>query len=66
MKRGTIFEHKYWFDTKRMPQLCVVTETRRQHIYFKALDAGNPIGSLHDFHIGYQSRNVGQILEEPK
>jgi hypothetical protein len=66
MKPGTIFEHKYWSDIKRMPQLCVVTAMRNQHIYFKALDSGKPIGSLHDFHIGYQNRNVGQILEEPK
>ena len=66
MKPGTVFEHLYWLDIKRMPQLCIVTATRRQHIYFRALQSSEPTGSLHDFHIGYLNRNVKQILEEPK
>lgn len=66
MKPGTIFEHKYWMDKKHMPLLCVVTAIRQRDVYWKAWEAGEPVGNSYCFPVGYVNRYVGQVLEEPK
>jgi hypothetical protein len=66
MKPGTIFEHKYWMDLKNMPLLCVVTATRNRDVYWKAWEAGEPVGHSYCFPMGYANRYVKQVLEEPK
>jgi hypothetical protein len=67
MKRGTIFEHKHWLDTKNMPLLCQVTATGRDVVYWAAYDPNNPHPKGKSFfHTQEIPKYVGQILEEPK
>jgi len=67
MKPGTIFEHKYWLDTKMMPLLCQVTATGRDVVYWAAYDPNNPHprGKSY-FYTQEIPKYVGQIVEEPK
>lgn len=42
MNRGTIFEHRYWMDTKNMPLLCIVTAIRAGGVCWAIWQAGEP------------------------
>jgi len=67
MKRGTIFEHKNWLDTKHMPLLCQVTATVRNTVYCAtySTEDTNPKPQWR-FYTQEIPKYVGQILEEPK
>ncbi len=66
MKRGTVFEHKYWLDSKNMPLLCAVTAVRDGVVYYTHWEPGKckPKGKWY-FGLNEVSKHVGQIINEP-
>ena len=64
MKRGTIFEHRYWLDSKNMPLLCYVTCARDGLVYYTQW---NPEGEQSKgkwwFDEKHLNKYVGKVLE---
>ena len=66
MKRGTVFEHRHWLDTKNMPLLCRVTAVRSGVVYYDLWDRDKPAGRWRWYFDECDiPRYVGQVLEEP-
>ena len=66
MKRGTVFEHKYWLDAKNIPLLCAVTAVRDGVVYWTHWEPGEfkKHGKWY-FDIDDMHKHVGQIINEP-
>ena len=64
LKRGTVFEHRLWLDTKRMPLLCCVTSVRDGTVYWAEWEmTGIPEKGRHWFDLADADRYVGNVLQ---
>ena len=63
MKPGTVFEHRYWLDTKHMPLLCRVTSVRDGTVHWTYWEDGALGRARYWFDLAEADKHVGRVIE---
>lgn len=67
LRRGDVFEHKFWLDEQHRPALCLVTAVRAGTVYYRTHHGSNPDGSIalgarRCFEVSDAAKYVGPVL----